>query len=204
MSKLAGAALVERSAGGRGGGGACLTARGRDLVQRYVHAEAEHARFVGRLNHRAGPVPPGPIALRTSARNQFAGTVCGVRPGSINDEIDLDIGAGRHIVATLTRASRIELGLACGTPAYALIKASAVRIAAGDAGSDPSGPNHLGGTVRRAAVGAIDTEVVLTLSDGAEVAAVIPNAEACSLDLRPGCAVAARFAASSVIVGVAV
>ena len=45
MNNLADRPLVERSVGGRGGGGSQLTARGRELVATYRRVAAEHERF---------------------------------------------------------------------------------------------------------------------------------------------------------------
>ncbi|NTU64412.1 MAG: TOBE domain-containing protein, partial [Chloroflexi bacterium] len=60
--------------------------------------------------------------MKSSARNQFAGIVTGVRDGAINDEIELEIAPGQHLVSTVTRESRRALQLEVGRPAMALIK----------------------------------------------------------------------------------
>ena len=51
--------------------------------------------------------------LKTSARNRLLGTVIGITPGAVNDEIRLRI-AGGQTTATITRESTQELGLADG------------------------------------------------------------------------------------------
>jgi molybdate transport system regulatory protein len=61
--------------------------------------------------------------MKTSARNQFSGTVSAIKDGAINDEIELDVGGGLSVVATVTRESRSELGLGIGAKALALVKA---------------------------------------------------------------------------------
>src|SRR5689334_5849286 len=50
MNALAGAPLVERTTGGRGGGSSRLTARGRRLVERYEQIDAAHQRFIRLLD----------------------------------------------------------------------------------------------------------------------------------------------------------
>lgn len=52
MNNLAGAALVERLAGGKGGGGTRLTQRGERLVAQFKLIEHEHRCFVERLSQR--------------------------------------------------------------------------------------------------------------------------------------------------------
>ena len=52
--------------------------------------------------------------LKTSARNRLLGTVIGITPGAVNDEIRLRIAGGQTLTATITRESTQELGLADG------------------------------------------------------------------------------------------
>ena len=67
--------------------------------------------------------------LRTSARNSLRGIVSEIRPGAVNDEVTLDLDAGKTLTATVTSESVRRLGLAVGEPAIALIKASHVILA---------------------------------------------------------------------------
>jgi molybdate transport system regulatory protein len=65
---------------------------------------------------------------KVSARNVLAGTVKAVKPGAINSEIVLT-ASGIEITAIITNDSATRLGLAPGTPASAVIKASNVILA---------------------------------------------------------------------------
>ena len=208
MSNLAGEPLLERSVGGKGGGSTRLTPRGEKLVHNFELIRAEHARFVERLNRKAQGLTDDyslmeSIAMKTSARNQFAGTVHALRSGAINDEIELKVIGGLRIVATVTRESRNDLGLEIGTRAFALVKASSIllMVEAGDVRL--SARNQLAGTVTRVLPGAVNTEVVLELARGGSVAAVITNHSVKALGLAKGSAATAVFKASSVILGVA-
>ena len=208
MSNLAGEPLLERTVGGKGGGSTRLTPRGEKLVHNFELIRAEHARFVERLNRKAQGLTDDyslmeSIAMKTSARNQFAGTVHAVRSGAINDEIELKVIGGLRIVATVTRESRNDLGLEIGTRAFALVKASSIllMVEAGDVRL--SARNQLAGTVTRVLPGAVNTEVVLELARGGSVAAVITNQSVKALGLAKGSAATAVFKASSVILGVA-
>jgi molybdate transport system regulatory protein len=208
MSNLAGEALLERMVGGKGGGFTRLTPRGAKLVRNFELICQEHARFVDRLNRQAGGLTDDyslmeSIAMKTSARNQFAGTVHAIRSGAINDEIVLAVIGGLHIVATVTRESRNELGLELGAKAFALVKASSIVLMTDAGGARLSARNQLTGTVSRVVPGAVNTEVVLQLPGGGSVAAVITNDSAIALALAVGSAATAVFKASSVIVGVA-
>jgi molybdate transport system ATP-binding protein len=65
---------------------------------------------------------------RLSARNQLAGTVARVQAGAVNAEIVIDVGGGASIAAIVTQASATALGLAPGSAAIALFKASSVVV----------------------------------------------------------------------------
>jgi molybdate transport system regulatory protein len=209
MNNLAGAPLVVSSIGGRGGGGARLTARGEQLVATYVAIAAEHARFVDGLNARLRHAERdlrliGSFAMRTSARNQFSGVVARLHQGAVNDEVELALPGGERIVAVITRESTETLGLKRGRAAFALVKASSVLVAVED-DERPlrlSARNRLAGTVRRLTRGAVNCEVVIQSAGGVSVAAIITKASATALGLKRGAAASAIFKASSVILGV--
>jgi molybdopterin-binding protein len=67
--------------------------------------------------------------MKLSARNVFKGTVTKVVPGAVNTEVTLKIGEGVEVVAIISKDSAAHLGLAPGSPAYAVIKASNVIVA---------------------------------------------------------------------------
>ena len=207
MSNLAGEPLLDRMVGGKGGGSTRLTPRGEQLVQNFTLIRQEHARFVERLNRQARGLTEDyalmeSIAMKTSARNQFAGTVFAVRGGAINDEIELAVIGGLHIVATVTRESRTELDLEVGAKAFALVKASSIMLMTEGDDVRLSARNQLAGRVSRIVPGAVNTEVVLELPGGGTAAAVITNESVKTLRLVEGVAATAVFKASSVIVGV--
>lgn len=206
MNNLAGEPLVERLAGGKGGGGTRLTARGAQLVRNFNTIERVHQEFVEQLNRQAGGIAGDASLIRrlnmkTSARNQFFGSVSRVKQGAVNDEIELDIAGGQKIVAIVTHESAEDLALRVGTQAFALVKSSSVIIMSGPGEARLSARNQLGGTVSRLVPGAVNTEVVIDLAGGGSVAAIITNESAQALALREGSPATAIFKASSVILG---
>ncbi len=68
-------------------------------------------------------------AMKLSARNVLKGTVKQVVTGAVNTEITLEIAPGVEITSIITSASALELGLAEGKVAYAVIKSSNVMMA---------------------------------------------------------------------------
>lgn len=206
MNNLAGEPLVERLAGGKGGGGTRLTARGEQLVRNFQLLELEHRRFVERLGRHAAGLDEDylimrRVSMRTSARNQFFGTVASIRHGSVNDEIELDVTGGQ-IIATITHASTLELGLCVGAEAFALIKAPAVILASAGGTMRFSAENRLAGTIARLQPGAVNTEVAIELPGGGSVAAIVTNESSAALGLAIGGEVLAMFNAASVILAV--
>lgn len=206
MNNLAGEPLVERLTGGKGGGGTRLTARGEQLVRNFRLIEQVHRDFVEQLNRKTAGIADdvsliSRLNMKTSARNQFFGTVTRVRPGAVNDEIELDIAGGHRIVAIVTRESTENLGLQPGRQAFALIKSSSVILVTNEDGARFSARNQLAGTVARLTPGAVNTEVVIDLPGGGSVAAIITNDSAQALELAPDAPVTALFKASSVIIG---
>lgn len=207
MNNLAGQPLVERTVGGKGGGGTRLTQRGQQLIDNFKTIENEHRRFVEQLCAQADGIADDYLLIRrmsmkTSARNQFLGKVSAVHRGAVNDEIELDVKGGHKVVATVTHESAENLGLKVGAEAFALVKASSIIIVADSEGARFSARNHLTGKISRVQPGAVNTEVVIEVNGGGTVAAIVTNESAQSLGLAEGETASAIFKASSVIIGV--
>ena len=139
--------------------------------------------------------------MKTSARNHFAGPVSRVQRGAVNDEIEIQCVGGQKIVAIVTHESAEGLGLDVGAQAFALVKASSIVVVTDAEGARFSARNRLTGTVSRLVPGAVNTEVVIDLSGGGAVAAIITNESCKALALAVGGTATAIFKASSVIVG---
>lgn len=67
--------------------------------------------------------------MKISARNQLKGVVKKIVKGSVNAQVTIEIAAGLNLVAIITMDSVNEMGLAVGSPATAVIKASHVMVA---------------------------------------------------------------------------
>jgi molybdopterin-binding protein len=66
--------------------------------------------------------------MKISARNQIKGTVAGVRKGATTSHVQIDIGNGVIITASITNEAVEELALQAGDEAVAIIKASDVMV----------------------------------------------------------------------------
>ena len=145
LNNLAPVPLVERVAGGVGGGGTWLTPAGRELLVKVRAMQREHARMVTGMNEIF--VDKGEtynllrrIDMKLSARNQWYGEICGLTPGSVNTVVEIKLKGGDNLTAVITRESAEKLGLVVGGEVMALVKASSVVIATDLAGDPSLGP----------------------------------------------------------------
>jgi molybdate transport system regulatory protein len=206
MNNLADAPLVLRVTGGKGGGGAQLTARAERLIASFRSIEAAHRLFVEHLASLGDEATDDihllrHLTMRTSARNQLAGIVDHVQQGAVNDTIRLRTTGGVALTATVTRESSDSLGLSPGRPVIALIKASWVMLGL-PGGGRLSASNQLPGKVLAIHPGAVNTEVTVAIDGGGTITSVVTKASVQDLDLVEGVAVLAIFDAASVVVGV--
>ncbi len=198
--------LVERKTGGQKGGGTTLTTYGRRVVGAYRRLEQERERVLKKLAEVMDDFDEYYRVIRrfdmkTSARNQFLGTVKTIKTGPINAEVVLDIGGGDTLAAVITNESVEHLALKVGSEAYAMIKAPWVIVTTSD-GFKTSARNELRGTVVRCQEGAISGEVIIELSGGKTVAAIVTNDSIKSLGLKEGVKACALIKASHVILAV--
>ena len=70
----------------------------------------------------------GADADRMSARNHFRGIVREVKVEGLLAQVEIDVTEPARVVAIITRDAAEELGLAPGTPASAVVKATSVMV----------------------------------------------------------------------------
>ncbi len=66
--------------------------------------------------------------MRMSARNQLKGKIVNVEHGVTTSHVEIDLGGGVVVMASITKNSAEELQLAAGKEATAIIKASDVMV----------------------------------------------------------------------------
>ncbi|MDQ3856867.1 MAG: TOBE domain-containing protein [Actinomycetota bacterium] len=89
----------------------------RDAANRRVVPASEVRRLRGDGEERA-----------LSARNRFRGIVRSVRTDGLLAQVELETREPARVVAVITREAAEQLGLAPGTPATALVKATSVLV----------------------------------------------------------------------------
>ena len=208
MARLSGGTLIERHAGGKGGGGTHLTERGQQVLRNFSLIQAEHARFIARLDSLANGLSndyamENEIAMRTSARNQFAGILVSITPGKVNDELCIMVNASQTLIASITHESCRELQLAVGTKVFALIKASAVILHLPNESDTATAKNALLGTVHKITQSEHQSELAVLLESGLTLVSTMPNQTTHKMALKEGAAVLAMIEPSNVIIGIA-
>jgi molybdate transport system regulatory protein len=206
-ANLTHAPLVESAKGGTGGGGSRLTPAARLLLAAWAHLQTRHAAF---LHEQESWVLDQPqlalllkrMSMKTTARNQFAGTITAVHPGPATAQVTIAVNGGHEITASMTSAACERLGCKTGQEAIALVKASEVVLVTDFAGYRLSARNQLAGTIARVQKGAVSSLIGLTLPGGASVTASVTNDAVEALGLAVGQAATATFKAYAVMVAV--
>jgi molybdate transport system regulatory protein len=205
LNNLFDAPLIEAAPGGKAGGAARVTARGRDVVVAFRRVQTEIDAALSKLEAGlAGGTARDlfwSLGMRTSARNALRGEISQITAGAVNSEVSLRIADGVEIVAILTRRSVEDLGLAVGSPAIALIKSSFVLLAKGE-DLRTSARNQIAGKVAAREDGAVNSEIVLDIGGGKTLVASITVESARALQIAVGDPITALIKAPHVILAV--
>ncbi len=140
--------------------------------------------------------------MKTTARNQFPGTVSAVEFGPVTTQVNVTLAGGQDVTATLTTNAARRLDPSVGKAALVLVKSSAVVLVTDFEGYALSARNQLAGTVGRVERGAVSSLIGLTLPGGALVTASVTNDAVDALGLKVGQSATAVFKAYSVILAV--
>jgi len=197
--------LIEASPGGKSGGAAAVTERGRQVVTAFRRVQAEIDAAVAKLEDSLNGEPARDLfwslGMRTSARNALRGIIAEVSPGAVNSEVTLRLGEGLDITAIVTRRSVEDLQLAPGQTAIALIKSSFVILAKGD-NLRTSARNQIAGIVTSREDGAVNSEIGLDIGGGKTLTATVTLESAKVLAISVGEPVTALTKAPHVILAV--
>lgn len=207
MNNVTEQSLVERSAGGRHGGGTTLTPYGRRMVAMYRAVEQEYQEALNHLAERLGEGEGDArhfqgvlrrTSIRTSARNQFFGPVTALSEGPGGVEVRLKIDDRNEISSRITRESAESLQLRIGVEVHAFVKAASVGLRA-DAQPRRSTRNPLRGTVARIHQNPAHAEVTVALESGRHVTAICAHEQVAHLGLEAGKPCCALIDPSSVV-----
>jgi len=206
-ANMAHAPLVQTATGGARGGGTQLTPAALRLLAVWQQLALRHDAFLREQDAWLHALPEvvtllRRIGMKTSARNQFAGTVSAVIAGPATAQVRLAVPGGLEITAAISAAAAKELGVKKGREAIALVKASEVVLVTDFAGYRLSARNQLAGTVSRVQKGATSSLVGVTLPGGQTITASVTNDAVDALGLAVGQAATATIKAYAVMLAV--
>ena len=141
--------------------------------------------------------------MKASSRNQFSGIVKEVVTGAVNAEIHVQLDGGETLIASITNDSVTTLNLTKGIQVIALIKAPQIIIVTDFGGYKLSARNQLQGIVSQVKTGVINSEIILTIKGGDQVAATVTNDSMQTLNLHEGQIATAVFKAGAIMLAVA-
>lgn len=203
MNELADEPIINRTIGGKGGGGTTLTEYAYKLIDTYKRLDELHRQFINRFSE-AGDNPEHLAQilkrhfLTTSARNQILGSITQITINKISAIISLEIAGGGNINSAITAKSAQSMHLDVGNEVYAIIKSSDVSITA----TKPEGQedaNILEGRID--ALGSNDTytEVSLKINEKYSIVALMPNETVQDLHINSQAFALIKF--SKIIIG---
>ncbi len=201
LNNLAQKPLVERSVGGKGGGGAKLTQEGERVLRLYQRLQVLQAELLGSDEAASDFNLLGRLMLRTSARNQLHGQVVAIDSQGRNDRIRLQLAGDLYLDAQITHDSTQRLELQAGVEVVALIKAGWLELRAIGHPETP-GHNCMSGVIE-AILDAEDgpSEVRIALPNGQVLCALAPPAALLALNAAVGQPIQVQFAPSNVLLG---
>ena len=201
LSNLAGAALIDKSVGGSGGGGARLTQAGQQLLDAAERlSAARHAVLAELENNRDNTLSVQGLAglgLRTSMRNQLPCVVSAITRTAGSARVRLELPNGAWLTSKITFESVELLGLQTGMAALALCKATAVSISA--TSHARQGLNLLNGEVSRLSPEGQGGDVAVQLMTGLQLTGFAAPGQALTLHQ----AVKASLDESAVVMAIA-
>lgn len=204
LNNLAQKPLVERSVGGRGGGGAKLSAEGERVLRLYRRLQALQAQVLEATEESGDLDLLNRLTLHTSARNQLLGRISAITRHGHKEMIRLELAGELFIDAQITHDSTLRLHLELGLEVVALIKAGWLELLpVGQVAT--TGHNSLTGKIE-AILDAEDgpSEVKILLSGGQTLCALAGQAQLSALQLKIASPVQVQFAPAMVLLGTTV
>jgi molybdate transport system regulatory protein len=163
-----------------------------DLTAAFLHLPEEQRRKVERqvLTRET---------RRTSARNAFFGRVAQVQKGDIQSVVVVESLGGHAVSSIITNESLKNLGVTEGSFVTAEIKAPWVVLEACEEMPRATASNRFLGEVELVRTGELTSEIIVALSDGARLCALITTKSAQELGLSEGQRLWAMFNAFAVV-----
>jgi molybdate transport system regulatory protein len=182
MNELADHPIINRTIGGKGGGGTTLTEYAYELINTFKKLEELHRQFINRFSE-AGDNPEHLAQilnrhfLTTSARNQILSTITQITINQIHAIISMQIAGGGILVSSITAKSAENMHLSVGNEVYGIIKSSDIDISI----QKPEGlenTNIIEGEIESILSNETHTEVSLRINEKYSLVSLLSNEKA--------------------------
>ena len=141
--------------------------------------------------------------MKSSACNQYYGTVLSVKNGAVNDEIEIMLDSGStRITSVITSAASKSMTLETGKKVVIIIKEEWIILMKDTEGYRFSSRNRLPGTVVSVKESSVTVEVHLRLVGGESLTTIVTAEAAKSLNIKTGDKLIALLKAPMVLIGV--
>ena len=141
--------------------------------------------------------------MKSSACNQYFGTVLSVKNGALSDEIDVMLDSGNtRITSIITSAASKSMALETGKKVVTIIKEEWIILMKDAEGYRFSSRNRLPGTVVSVKESGVTVEVHMRLVGGESLTAIVTSDAAKSLDIKTGDKLTGLLKAPMVFIGV--
>jgi len=133
MNTLSAQPLIERTSGGKGGGGSIITPYGKEVIRTYKILHNELQIFLHNLSMKVNDEDGHlkllqTMSMRVSARNQLIGRIEKIEDFNLDKKIILSLDDEVEITVMITSSSAQNLNLKKGMSIYALFKASSLSV----------------------------------------------------------------------------
>jgi molybdate transport system regulatory protein len=205
MNNLSPYTIVNRSTGGKNGGGTSLTEYGKKIVETYKILQIEQKQFLRSLSQKINfddlqLDSIRRLSMNVSARNQISGTIEQIKRGGVNASIFIKLKSAYILVSIITNESVDALELNIGDRVTSIFKSSSVLLST-DNTLCISARNKLMGRVSKITQGSINGNIHIDLGNGDTISSVITLASITQLSLKVGDEVCAIVKASDIMIG---
>jgi molybdate transport system regulatory protein len=203
INNLAQEVIVERQHGGAGGGGARLTAKGKQLLATHEHLQAMQILWMASLHDLDADVLPmmRRLSMMTSARNSLYGKIKVIKDDGVEAQVILALQGEDSLSITITKPSIERMRLRVGKGVWALIKSTWVVLMPHKQAIRTSADNCLCGQIKSLLENELDAEVTLQLNGGNTLTSVITRESSKRLGLHQGMSICALVDSSHIILG---
>ncbi len=205
MNNLSTTPIVQREIGGVGGGGTTLTPYGENLIETFKILKKEQKKFLENLSQFTD-INNGTLktirrfSMQISARNQINGIVELISNEAVNAEVYIRLKSGYTLVSVITNTAVSNLDLKLGDEVVAIFKSSTVLLST-EITLSISARNKIQGVIDSINKGEINSEVILDIGNGDNIASVITTSSIEKLGLKKGSHTSAIIKASDIIIG---